>query len=94
MTKHRGQFQPGQSGNPGGRPKDPEVEKFKRALKRVQEETGKDVYEEIIKLALMGNGKALTTVLKKLIPDRKQQELDITGLKSIEIIVTENKKKK
>ncbi len=94
MGKSSGGFKPGQAGNPGGRPKDPEVQKLLRAIKKVQEDTGKNVYEEIVKMALSGNAKAISTVLKKLIPNRKQQTIDVICPKSIEIIITEDKRKK
>jgi len=58
----------GESGNPRGRVKNPEVERFREALIKVEGEARIPIYEFAIRKAYKDND-ILKEILKKLLPD-------------------------
>ena len=58
----------GQSGNPNGRPINPDVQKFRDMLAKYETETGKSLFMHYIQKAF-GDKKVLMDAMKKILPD-------------------------
>lgn len=67
-------FKKGQINNPHGRPKAPEVEELRIALKAAKEKNNKSLIDHFVERAY-SNDKVLVAVMKKLIPDITLSEL-------------------
>ena len=63
----------GQSGNPNGRPKNPETVLLREAMKRAKEDRGVDLLDHFVDRAYE-NDSVLIAVFKKLMPDLKNVE--------------------
>jgi hypothetical protein len=61
-------FKKGQSGNPAGRPQNPEIEEFRKALKEEEKTRGKSLLRHAIQKAFTKDA-VLIAMLKKMIPD-------------------------
>lgn len=77
-------FKPGQSGNPGGKPKGAQE---KRAIvRRMLEEKGPDVVEKLLSMALDGDINAIKIVMERISPkpksDRVKLDIDINQYKN------------
>lgn len=77
MTKNSTSFKKGQTGNPKGRPRKGEtaMDDLNRAIKKVEKEKRKDIYEHFLERAFE-NDAVLLALLKKKLPDLKQTELN------------------
>jgi len=75
MSRNPGQFKPGQSGNPAGKPKGCKnkfsLKEFYAALEIVEAEKGVSFLEHCIMRAYVDNTVAVA-LLRKLLPDLKQ----------------------
>lgn len=67
-------FTKGKSGNPNGRPKRPEVEELRQALKAVAEKKDKTFITSYTERAYTSDPMAIA-LLKKLVPDLTEGEL-------------------
>jgi hypothetical protein len=69
----------GQSGNPHGRPHSPEIQKFRDALAKVENEgEGKSLYEHYVKMAFRDKY-VLVDLMRKLLPDLSMHDIkDLT----------------
>ena len=70
-------FKPGKSGNPLGRPKNPAVDELKKAIEKVQKGEDCTLLEHFVKRAYE-NDAVLIAVIKKLLPDLKTVDTNIT----------------
>lgn len=66
----------GQSGNPSGRKKSDVRVAFEKAVKEVEKAKGKKFFLHVVECAWTDPG-LMKEVLKKLVPDLKQHDLDI-----------------
>ena len=77
----------GKSGNLNGRPVAPPIEKLQGAIKRASRTRHRTVFEHYVNQAYMDNT-VLVSLMRKLIPDKKQMELDVDpiqmGIVSVE----------
>ena len=88
----KGQFTKGHSygRNQKGRPKKPEIEELRKAIKAVEEEKDKKLLEHFVRRAYK-NDAVLVALIKKLVPDKTQADIDLGGevkLEPIQIIVS------
>lgn len=81
-----GRFQPGQSGNPAGRPKgSPNM--LTRAMQARLAERAEDILDRVITLAAAGNMNALKLLVPRLLPEVREQPLpalDLPPVRSVE----------
>lgn len=81
-----GRFQPGQSGNPAGRPKgSPNM--LTRAMQARLAERADDILDRVITLAAAGNMNALKLLVPRLLPEVREQPLpalDLPPVRSVE----------
>jgi hypothetical protein len=68
-------FVKGQSGNPGGRPKNSEASMLKKAMRRIEKKRGVNFYERFCEMALE-DPSVMVALMKKIIPDLKQVEME------------------
>lgn len=82
----------GQSGNPGGRPKKPEIEQLREALEKVKKKKGKSMLEHMVERAYI-NDAVMIALAKKVVPDLssvsgdfnvRQKILKCVGLEPLE----------
>lgn len=83
----KGKWVKGQSGNPVGRPRKPEIELFREALEQVEAQKGRTLLLHAVERAFQDDN-VLTALLKKLLPDK----LDL-GIKDSASDSLERKKK-
>jgi hypothetical protein len=77
QEKQRGRpFQPGQSGNPAGRPKGSRHEAL-RALDAIGDEGAADVLRKVVEDAKAGDMRAAEILLKRLWPERKGRPINV-----------------
>jgi len=93
-------WQPGQSGNPTGkgatgRKKSKIRRAFEASLKKAEQETGKQLFKELVLEAINDPaGATARDVLRKILPDLKSIEADITSKDGITIIIKGKELKK
>ena len=78
-------FKAGQSGNPNGRPKKPEVEELRKALKATAKEKGEDFLTNYTARAYKSDPMAIA-LLKKLVPDLTEADLKTDGQSLVDIL--------
>lgn len=66
-----GQFKKGQSGNPNGRPRQPEIQELRDALDKAKDKKGKSFLIHFIERAFMSDTVAIA-LAKKILPDLKE----------------------
>jgi len=69
-------FKKGQSGNPAGRPKAPEIQYLRDAIAAVEKKKKKKLYQHLVEQAFEDNT-VLLAVVRKFVPDMKQSDLNI-----------------
>lgn len=70
-------FQKGNKlGNRAGRPKKPEIEELRRAIKAVEKNHDKTVLEHFVERSYT-NDNVLVALMKKMVPDIKQIDTDL-----------------
>ena len=84
-TKISGPWKPGQSGNPNGRPKRPEIEALRVALKKVETKKKISFLEHCIERAYENDFMA-KAILAKLIPDKNKIDIDIPQGITVKIV--------
>ena len=70
-------FQPGQSGNPAGKPRGARNHAT-RAVQALIDGKAKEVVEKALELALAGDGPVLRAILDRLCPPRKDAPVKVT----------------
>lgn len=84
--ENTGRWKPGQSGNPNGRPRKPEVEQLREALDQAQAKHNKSFLQHFIERAYTNDNVAIA-LAKKILPDQLQGE----GFASSSVAVFINK---
>ena len=90
---NKGQFTKGHN-FAKGRPKKPEIEELRKAIKQVEQEKKEKLLVHFIRRAFK-NDNVMVAAIKKLIADKTQAEVDLGGeIKAILVIdkLNENKK--
>lgn len=85
---NKGQFTKGNSFG-RGRPKKPEIEELRKAIKVVEKQKDKKLLQHFIERAYK-NDAVLIALIKKLIPDKTQADLDLSGninLEPLKVII-------
>jgi len=75
----------GVSGNPNGRPKKPEIEELRKAIKSVEKQKKKKLLQHFIERAFKSDA-VLVATIKKLIADKTQVEGILDGDLKITVI--------
>lgn len=75
-------FKKGQSGNPNGRPRKPEIEQLRNALEKVEKEHDKTFLEHFVSKAFEEKEYAIA-LAKKILPDLKTVDVSGEGFKLI-----------
>ena len=70
-TPHR--WKPGESGNPNGRPRKPEIDLLRSALEKAKDKYGVEFIEHFVMKAYKDKAMAIA-LMKKLIPDKSNIE--------------------
>lgn len=71
-------YKKGQTGNPNGRPPKPEIEELRKAIKAVEKKEGKKLLEHFVGQAFR-NDNVLVALMKKVLPDKKEADLNVGG---------------
>lgn len=72
-VKYPNRFKKGQSGNPAGRPKAPDMQLLREALAKCEKKYGRSIYEMFAEMAYKHKEVAIA-LMKKLIPDQTHVE--------------------
>ncbi|MFK7912114.1 MAG: DUF5681 domain-containing protein [Akkermansiaceae bacterium] len=72
---HEGQFKPGQSGNPNGRPKGTR-NRYTRYRKQIEAHVP-DIIEKLVKMAMDGDIAAARVLLDRVWPAGAEEELEL-----------------
>lgn len=76
----------GQSGNPKGRVKKPEIEELRKAIKAVEQKKGKKLLQHFVERAFKQDS-VLIAIIKKLIADKTQLDGTLDGRLEIEPLI-------
>lgn len=68
-----GKFKPGQTGNPNGRPKRPEIEELRQAIKETELKKKKKLMTHFVERAFESDN-VLDVLMKKMLPDKIESE--------------------
>ncbi|MFT3986301.1 DUF5681 domain-containing protein [Aestuariivirga sp.] len=92
-AKQDSRFQPGQSGNPAGRPSGSRNKATLAAEKLLDGET-EALTRKAVEMALEGDGQALRLCLERILPPRKSRpiRLDIGNISGVESLVAASAK--
>ena len=71
-------FKKGQTSNPHGRPRQPEIEKLRQAVAEVEAEKKVSLYKHLVEQAFKDNA-VLTALTKKFVPDITKADIDISS---------------
>ena len=66
----------GQSGNPKGQPKNPEMEELRQAIRQARKKHGRSILNHFVERAFF-NDAVLIALIKKFVPDKVHKELDM-----------------
>ena len=75
----------GQTNNPNGRPKKPEIEALRKAVKAVEKERGISLLKHFVEQAI-DDKTVLVALMKKFLPDMKSQDINITSKTFADIV--------
>lgn len=75
MGKNNTSFKKGQVANPNGRPKNPEMDELRLAIKAVEKRKGQKLLEHFVERAY-SNNMVLVALMKKLIADQTASKID------------------
>jgi len=75
----------GQSGNPKGRPRKPEIEELRYAIKTVEKEKGSPLLIHLVRRAYRSDP-VLIALIRKIVPDLQRIESEGSGFSLISII--------
>lgn len=79
----------GQSGNPKGRVKKPEIEELRKAIKTVEKQKKKKLLQHFIERAFK-NDAVLVATIKKLVADKTQTDVDLGGEVNVKISLVDS----
>ncbi len=72
------QFAKGNCANPNGRPKKPEIEELRKALKKAEKQQGKAFLDVFIEKAYTDTA-CMIALAKKFLPDMRAEDITITS---------------